>query len=523
MTALLFLYKSYITQQGYTFTDQMSQRLLSDPDQGILPISNTLSYFRIPYAAANVPKTALQELPSTFIAQISNGQVEKLVLVSKQANNTLTLQMQGKTNRQLNVTEFLNEWTGFVLLIETNSNALINIKQLMLKSILIMGLLFAIIHLFLRSHSVLSTIYLGLCFVGLGLSYSIVKEYSNAGNSLSKFCEFSQKTSCIAVLKSEASKLFGGIDLSDASVIYFCVITAMCIYQPNTVFLFYASLLALPMVVYSLYQQHVNIQKWCPLCLAIASVLVLQWLTLLFAYGGLTLEYGMVLQFVSAISVIAVIWVHIKPLIALKGENNRLATENLTFRRNYNLFLPYYNSLDKLPTASSKLQGISLGAKNPIVRITAISNPLCSSCIAIHNTYMNLIQQYPETLQINFRFLIPFANRTAASTQIAERLLELYFETDTTQFTNAFADWYSNPKASRWLNQWGQCKSTQYHSILQQQATWCLKHNIQGSPRVLVNDKLFPDSYHAQDIEHFIAPLIALENTENKHIKPIHA
>jgi protein-disulfide isomerase len=73
---------------------------------------------------------------------------------------------------------------------------------------------------------------------------------------------------------------------------------------------------------------------------------------------------------------------------------------------------------------------IVLGAKNPLLKLTIITNPLCKSCIDAHKTYKELLHNYKDSVQLNFRFLILHADRTDNKTIISERLLQLYFEND---------------------------------------------------------------------------------------------
>lgn len=519
-----FLFKTYLKELKYNVTDEMSQRLLSDPNKEIVALTNTLDYFNIEHIVANVPKEALDQLPNSFIAQISNGQIEKIVLATKGNSENIKIQIEDKKDSILSRTEFLNEWTGFVLAIEENKNKIVNTRQIIINSIVIVAILFATTYMFLVTNSVLKTIYLILSFTGIQLSYFIIREKFNGSSAFSKFCKLSKNTDCQSVLKSKESKLFNIIDLSDASLLYFSFLTLVSIYNPNTVFLFYISTLSLPMVLYSIYHQYFNIKKWCPLCLAIASVLILQFFAVSPIYEALSITYITILQFAFILSFLTLGWIHLKPLLTAKQENNALKIENLTFRRNHNLFLPYYDSLTKIDKDPDAIHEIVIGSKNPIVTITAITNPLCKSCIEAHHIYTNLLNKYPNELQINFRFLVPFKNRNDFKTQIAERLLQLYFEEDNKVFEQAFSEWYKIANTNEWLSKWGLCKDALYNNMLSKQAVSCLNNDIDSTPRILINNKLFPETYHSKDIENFIEPIIEFEKNEiSKEINNIHA
>jgi len=313
MNQNIFLFKTYLETLKYPITDGMFHRLLSDPNEGVLPITNTLDFFNIEHVAAIVPKDALSQLPNQFVAQISNDSLEKLILATKQDNGNIKIQVDDKKDFIISDVEFIREWTGFILAIERNENRLTDVKQLAVNFILIVVSLFAASSLFINSGSVLKTGYFTLSIIGVLLSYFIVKEKFSGDSAFSKLCQFSRKTDCQSVLSSNASKLFGSIDLGDVSVIYFLFLTLTFIYNYNSIIFFYCSVLSLPLVIYSLYHQYFNIKKWCPLCLGVSSLLLVQFFIMLSTVKTLSMEYVSTFQFVFILSILTIGWYYLKP------------------------------------------------------------------------------------------------------------------------------------------------------------------------------------------------------------------
>lgn len=73
---------------NYRITNQdLKERLYSDPDDGVVAITNTLDSFAIVNIVADVPKDSYSELPQSFISQISHNNQFKLALVAKERKN----------------------------------------------------------------------------------------------------------------------------------------------------------------------------------------------------------------------------------------------------------------------------------------------------------------------------------------------------------------------------------------------------------------------------------------------------
>jgi hypothetical protein len=78
----------------------------------------------------------------------------------------------------------------------------------------------------------------------------------------------------------------------------------------------------------------------------VASILTLQFIFLLPISASLTFQVSDVLLFSAVFGLTALLGLYIKPLLLAEQKNTALEIENLSLRRNHNLFLPYYNALD---------------------------------------------------------------------------------------------------------------------------------------------------------------------------------
>lgn len=90
--------------------------------------------------------------------------------------------------------------------------------------------------------------------------------------------------SCDAVLNSKASKLFGIIKMSDIGIVYFMgglVLLLFSFYgmtevQKTLDMTSFLSVCSFPYIIFSLSYQRLKVKKWCPLCLGVLTVLLLE-------------------------------------------------------------------------------------------------------------------------------------------------------------------------------------------------------------------------------------------------------
>ena len=282
-------------------------------------------------------------------------------------------------------------------------------------------------------------------------------------------------------------------------------------FAPNNVLFFFLSIGSLPAILYSIYYQRFKIRSWCPLCLGIVAVLLLQFLIQLPVYEGLYMKLTTFFVYGCIAGLLILSWVFSKELLSTKREYKALRIENLTFRRNHNLFIPYYTSLQKIDTNQTEVLPIKIGAKTPLVTLSIITNPLCKMCGEAHKMYMDVLEKHPEEIQLIFKFLVPYANPNDSKTQVSERLLQLYFEDGEEAFTHGYEEWYTKVSVEDWFDTWGKCSDVMYNNILKKQVSWCLDQGIDSAPAILINEKLFPQTYHPTDVANFIEPILAYE------------
>ncbi|GEM_PF-5430739 len=514
MDNIFFIISGLLKESYYRVPEyKLKERLYSDPNSSVIAITNTLDYFGIENMAATVPPEAYAQLPGTFIAQVSKNGNSYIVLVSKTDADSVRISVNKNNTFTTPLQEFLTDWTGMIIAVEDNKDYgnTINRSDIIKKIAVYSTATIMLTYLFLTTQSVLIVLYTLLSIIGMAVGYYITIEKLGFDSALSKLCTITKGTDCNTVFNSKEAKLFNIFDLSDLTVIYFLFVTLISVIGNYNLLLFIICCTTLPIILYSVYYQLFSIKKICPLCIATSTILALQFVVMFLMYRDIDFSYTDLLLYASLFGTAIMFWVYAKPLVTKIAEHRGLALDNLKFRRNHNLFIPYYNTLNRIDMEADSVPVISVGSSNPLVTITAVTNPLCKMCTEAHKTYLQLLQNYNDTIRINFLFLVPNKNRNDIRTQISERLMQLYTEKDRDSFMEAFNNWYSSLNATEWLKRYGHCTNNRYNNEITKQAVWCLKNEIEATPAIVINGKLFPDTYAPTDIENFIEHIIEFE------------
>ncbi|RRO22160.1 vitamin K epoxide reductase family protein [Flavobacteriaceae bacterium 14752] len=489
---------------------EINRLLKSDISDGMQPITNTLDLLDIPNLAIELPKSSFNQLPNCFIAQVKQDEKYNFVLVCKaKDDNNVEINYGDNEKNSKAIDEFLEHWTGKAIVAEENKN----LKKPSLegkdfyKVTLIVGIVLLLSYLFRVYNDLTILIYAIFSFIGFGLSLLILKEkYGNIGQP-SQYCSINNNTSCNAVLNSKYAKLFNTVDLSDVTVVYFAFITLGLFSGALNVLHLSFSVLSIPIIIYSVYFQYFKIQKWCPLCLGIAFVLVAQSVLLGIDYTkSLSMNTSQFLYHFSLLAVILVAWFHIKTLLKTYSKYEGLMIENLKFRRNHKLFVPFYDSLKPIESEIDQKFTICLGNKNTANTITIITNPFCQFCKKAHKTYMELLNEHQNDIQFKVVFLLTERNPNKIKVFVLKNLVGIYKEQGELGFAKALNDWFESRNPKQWLERW-EVNTKNTELILKEHIKWCNINNILKTPSILLNGKLFPESYHITDIKHFIEPI----------------
>lgn len=531
---LFSLIKFYLKELNLQFDkEELRFQLLSHPSYPSLhSVIGVLDHFKLDNLALELPvsREVLNQCPEIFMSLISiSGHKEYTVV--KKSKNSFECVLPDKQTLKLSISEFLEKWTGIVVVVEPDENEKIvrktDFKKALSYLCVAIGFLL-VITFFYEKPSFFESLYLALSIIGVVITSLIIRhEFGFYSKFTEKFCSINKDTDCDAVLNSRGATFFGFLKLSDVSLVYFVSLTLILLISNSTAvlnLLSFLSVLSLPMIVYSIYYQLMIIKHWCTMCLGILSVMVLQ-LTLVFIFNGFNtfFEWSMFSVLITVLSFLlsVVMWGTLRPLLISKKELIKLRIDHLKFKRNFSLFEAVLYKGEPIDTFIDANE-ISLGETNAPVKIVLITNPMCGYCKSAHHELMDILTKYPEAVSIKVRFNVSSMDTSSQAYKIATRLLALCAVLPKDKFVEEFDKVYSSEfDAESWITQWNELDTNAQSNVLSVEQEWCHKHQINFTPALIVNGHNFPKEYERSDLFYFIEDLVegCIESTEEQIIE----
>jgi len=506
--------------------NELILQLLSHPYYpSINSITDLFNHFNIDNLAFKVNNNidAYSQIPTAFLAQIIEDKESQLVVVLKK-KDYVELIYDKHTSKKISVNEFLELWTGILVVIEkpeTQDNSNLNktnkinkIKKLVyFSTFVILSCLFAF-----AKPSLFQIIYFALSFIGVYVSYLIViHELGLHSKILDKFCSGESKnTSCNAVLSSKGATILGLFKLSDVGFVYFTALALVMLIitlidLQTTSVIFVISTLAIPFTFYSLYYQWKVVKNWCPLCLSIVSILWLQFGSLFlnnnFWKDMYIADFSYVFFSISLL-ITTSLWILIQPLLKKEQQFRKLEIEYIKFKRNFNLFKATLNLSNPVNVIIPNTNELVFGNKNAKFNLVVVTNPMCGYCKESHKLVEKILGNRELDLKIIIRFNVSPESIDSPGTKIALRILELYNTSNEEQCLQALSDIYGELDSESWIKKWGVTSNNDFLEILNNEKEWCNKNKINFTPAILINGKQYPKEYGRMDLLYFLEELI---------------
>ena len=484
-------------------------------------LTGVLEHFSIPNLALQLTtnKEALSQLPKFFIARLNTKRGNFLSLIEKKEDY---LKVLNDRKEDLDFDSFLKLWDGIVVVIEKdeaiiqeqNDKSFSNLLKWVFYplSVFIIGAtLYTINDAFGKAHFILS-------IIGVLISIFIVKHELGLKSSVSNsICNLSSKTSCDAVLESKGASLFRILKLSDLSIVTFstyCLSWGFYAISSNTNFptMSIVTLLTFPFIFYSIYYQYNVVKKWCPLCLSISLVLILQIALLPLtktSLSSLDFDLKSLGLFVLSLTLAITIWSFIKPLLVKKQELSILQIEHFKFKRNFSLFNALYNQSEKLTHINYFPNELVFGNPNAAIELILVTNPLCYFCKSAHSDVEMLLKKLEGKIKVIIRFKTNGSSKDSVLYKTVSQLLHIYNTHGETSALKALDEVYTETiDLEKWIKNQSLEVDQSYDYTLNEQHNWCQANAINFTPALFINNTLFPKEYDRSDLIYFIDDLI---------------
>lgn len=517
----------------------VSETLQNHPDYpSLLSISDALNTWHVENAAVSIENDKLAELPLPCIA-FTRGRTAFVLITAIENDKVFYLTETNKTAEK-ELSQFLKDFGGVVLLAQAGENAgeknyqqkkkaqLKKQSRVLLCFVSIVALLFASALLFINNnpqHYLLFPLLSILNFAGLLTSIILLwYEADKTNPALQKICTGGGKTNCNAVLNSKASKIIG-LSWSELGFVYFtglCLLLLLTGFTNNLALLPFIELFNFAAIVYvpfSLFYQWRVVRQWCPLCLTVQAILLLQFAVVIVSYQSSAISPSQPLNFstnqpfnLSALSTTllsftlpAIAWFIIKPLLQAKQKARQDFHALQRIKFNTEIFGALLEKQKHITEPADGL-GIILGNKHAPNTLIKVCNPYCGPCAKAHPEIEKLLEEN-NNLKVQIIFTATNDEHDMRALP-AKHLLAIAEKNNEVKTKQALDDWYSADKkdydmfAEKFpMN--GELKMQ--GSKIEKMKDWCDKVEISFTPTIFFNGYQFPDAYSIGDLKYFLA------------------
>lgn len=495
------------------------ESLLHHPDfPSLLSLSDVLTDWKIDNTALQLNTIEqLRELPLPFIAHLhENGGWYVLVTALQGDAITYTDSTDGRKTELL--TDFEKKWSGVILLAEADDNSgesdyATHRKQEILDELrapfvwagVLLLSLFVILSI--AKDLTLSDWFLLLTkTIGLVLSGLLVAKQIGAKNTLTdRLCRISSKTNCDDVLISPTAKLWDWLSWTDIGLLYFAgsllTVWSSVLLSDLRSLLYGIALLALPYTIFSVYYQGFVLRQWCPLCLGVQGILMLEGILAIIQIDSLPISWQPYMLTLSAFVLPTLAWVCVKPILVYLPKSRREHQELMRLKRDPDIFRALLMQQPQMPPVPASLHPVVLGNSEAEHIVTMVTNPYCGPCAQAHATLEHLITQNDH---VKATIIFACDGEGGHSTQVAMQAMALSKQDNVAQ---ALTDWYKQPEKdfTAWAAQYPIVLGlTDWIAIAAWQREWCLMANITTTPTLFVDGYQLPQQYQLSELRWLI-------------------
>lgn len=341
-----------------------------------------------------------------------------------------------------------------------------------------------------------------------GLLFSILLAAMELGFKMpitEKLCSISTNKGCEKAARSRMSSLTEHIKLADVGLIYFTTVILFQFVESGSVLLAYIALLCLPIILVSVIYQTFVLKVFCPLCMGVMSMLLLDFLV--YGWEGAYSGWADISLFEI------VIFAGIGGLIAGCCFANKQIIED---KNNYENYKYQYYRLYRQPERISHLLNslpeadidqlpydIRLGDPHPKVILTEVISPFCGPCGGSMQKATEILEMFDAGLQIRIR-LIDTKGEKDKNTEIISHLLTLARETDQPTLLMALNAWFEKMDYSEWSREYPLKGETISEEEVENYLQIVRNHRIEYTPTVYIGNKQIPAGLNVGDLRYYI-------------------
>lgn len=318
-----------------------------------------------------------------------------------------------------------------------------------------------------------------------------------------------KKVNCDAVLHSSRSSFLGISWATWGFSFMTSLFSIQVFFSGNLSFLYLSvllSLIASPYILFSIYYQAEVIKQWCPLCLVVQALLLINSIVAIFFLYNRDISFELItiysIVLTLFIALFFIISTHIfVPIIKSARDNGITEKKWKKLRYNPDIFQVLLDKSDKVTGATEGL-GIVVGnpqAKNEIIKVC---NPYCGPCAKAHPELENILK---NNFDVKVRIIFTASgDDDDILNEPVQHLLAIQEKNGQEAVHHALNDWYLSQEKD--YNVFA--KKYPMNEELKQQNdkiiamyNWCNKMKIRATPTIYINGSELPDSYSISELK----------------------
>jgi len=491
----------------------------SHPDYpSLLALSDTLSFFNIVNGAIKVNSSEIEQLPNNFLAKLNRNNND-LLYVENKGDDFYVINEPSKKKELISKEELIKLWGGIVLLVENDETNTLKAKPKKLNYILITScLLLLVAVLWQMYYSLLNVLFYIFPIIGFMFSLgALIDVFNTKSELLDKLCKATTTSNCETVVNSSKWKVLEKFSFSDLSITFFSSqIIALFIMGLAGNYLDYFTiqglllLFSIPIIILSIYYQGYIEKKWCPICLSISAVILLELVYIIVGFNSILFTLTKVFSYILyafIYIVILMIWYALKNILT---NNNQLKEAELKanrFKRNYTIFK---NTLISKPKISLPQNTIILGNKNAALNITIITSPFCGFCKEPHYMLENILKKHERNIAVKVLYNFNMNESKDENLKLLYRtLFYINQQKGDLAFNAAMKSWYKNKDIKKWLSKYSyELNTKEIDLVLETQYKWCIENQFNFTPSLFINGYKYPEAYDISDLPYYIEELL---------------
>lgn len=315
-----------------------------------------------------------------------------------------------------------------------------------------------------------------------------------------------QKINCDAVLSSFGSVFFG-ISWTVWGFAYFVtfLFSLLIFSSSNYVYVWLLlSMMALVYIPYSIYYQAKIVKHWCPLCLSILGVILINGISaflMLDEFNGLVFNWRPLLNIGFLGIFFLLLTYYAIPMIKQSRDSKDYAKRWKKLRYNPDIFSSLLDKSNKVHVSAETL-GIVVGNPEAKHEIIKVCNPYCGPCAKAHPELEHIINTNKD-VKIRIIFTASGEEEDIRTAPVAH-LLAIQQKMDADTLRKAVNYWYLSKDYDLFYKKYPENgELNQQKDKIYAMRDWCNAMKIRATPTIYIDGRELPDSYSVSELKNF--------------------